>query len=259
MKIGSSGIVEQNVVPAIALLCVWTAASALSLFYGWTKDKAGIAVKALKVSAIAMIVLSIFKPFGAFGNPTVLATWLALNIPLFGQVAGAIILLWMIKLKALTALAAGLSVILLKKPGQKFLAVLLIGFAACIAITHPSGGFINSLRWRLDFWEKIINVFGITWFGSGLGAVLDTFKTHAHNDYLEILIAFGVVGFALFIGVATDLLIRVMRLREDSRQLYGGIVLASCLCATTQFTWFFAATGILVLFAIGRIYAETTR
>jgi O-antigen ligase len=95
----------------------------------------------------------------------------------------------------------------------------------------------SSLRWRLDAWKSYLSLLGndpIKWlFGLGIGSqryILHPFYPHSlwrifdapgtHNDYLAILIDFGIVGLVLFACGLIALLNFMTRAEKKDNKFY---------------------------------------
>ncbi|TWI68201.1 O-antigen ligase [Desulfobotulus alkaliphilus] len=132
---------------------------------------------------------------------------------------------------------------------------------------------------RLTFWEdttRIIRDFPLT--GSGGGSFeqihpvyqnyyMSRLAGYAHNDYLELLSDFGVIGFVLFFAFLSAVLISMVRklpLRKEKFSLYGSAAVfaglfAIALHSIMDFNLQIPANAIIfmVILALGISFANT--
>lgn len=264
IRIGKSSITQESYAPFHALVCVWAAFSCLRWFMSWTDEQASLSLKLLRYSASIAAIYGFIqfllghKVLGPLGNQTFFSTWLAITLPLFSGLYSfpvfSVIALCGSTTAILTAFASSSFKNLSLKP---FILCVVALFAIClirpeIATTALNdGGRVEYWRQTVDFWKS-----GNLLIGQGLDSVLHVFHRHAHNEYIEVLATLGIVGVCLMAWVIFDAFKRVAMLGRDSRSLYGGIIAAGTFSALTLFTWSWTATGILILFALGRTYAE---
>lgn len=273
VHIGKHTITNQVYLPIQPLLAVWMAFSALCWFSSWTDIQTKNALKALRVSVVFMFLYSVAQLFGigfqvnmwpkvilggTFGNPTLLAVWLAMSISLFSAPVSFGLLALIIRCASLTGTIAGAIALLLKKSASRTIPVLImLGF---VLFYRHSSIVVDGLsdHGRFAMWDQAMAFWkmGNIWFGQGLGAYFYIYKDHVHNDYIELLADIGIVGVILLGLVMIDAFFKVCRLRDDARSVYGGILAAGAFSALTLFTFQWPATGILMLFALGRTYAE---
>ena len=94
---------------------------------------------------------------------------------------------------------------------------------------------------RLTAWQGALSAFrDYSLLGSGLGTFRYIFKiyqpeglylywTHAHNDYLELLLEFGIVGTVLVVIFLFTVLRKILKTDWEGRELYIGAALLSSL------------------------------
>lgn len=79
---------------------------------------------------------------------------------------------------------------------------------------------------RVDIYQQTIDLvqstnFGQLIYGHGFDAVRRDSGSAAHNDFLEVIYDFGVIGFAFYVLMIVRLFMAIKRLREKESRLYA--------------------------------------
>lgn len=133
---------------------------------------------------------------------------------------------------------------------------------------------------RISYWQdsiEIISEFPVT--GAGYGTFKDIYPayqsigenhyaTHAHNDYLELLVEGGGVGFLLFAGFFLTWLAKSCRAFKTRRDPYAILIYIGCVSGTSaivfhsfaDFNMQIGANGLWFFFLLGlAVSAANTR
>jgi len=215
---------------------------------------------------------------GTLGQPTIVAPWIALGIPIMlylKQNKRAFfcfcILVLLRSQVALTASVISLGVYhILRKPKAVYAWAFLFLLVGVYLILHPNST-TDSGRfhvWRLivqDWKTSPFNTQSFAITGAGIGSFQYTFhKIHnsifyqAHNEYLEVLYWGGVIGLSLFVYVLYDMFRRALKTCHsytDYRQTQSVALTSSflciCLCAGGTFVWQLGVYRIITIIILG--------
>ncbi|MFI3262882.1 MAG: hypothetical protein R3Y26_08235 [Rikenellaceae bacterium] len=124
----------------------------------------------------------------------------------------------------------------------------LLGGFSLVYIDLASGGFLSTRfsseslsdgSGRADMWELLINHLEsrdlITFLvGTGSGSTIKLLGTGAHNEWLEFLFSFGLVGVIIYLALYMKFLFRYMELlkRKSKYAPYVGMMVIYLLCVS---------------------------
>lgn len=221
---------------------------------------------------------------GTLGNPTLFAHLIAMSLPLW--------LTWKHRFAGGVSFLAGLLILRSNSVTATLVLVAFVGWYTMRAPKMVRGvlvglavvGMVFAVLWwglfglppdylnpfgRYGAWRAFFDLWrtGPTVTGIGLGSVWALGQTwpashplfqwaHVHNEMLSLLVELGALGALAASWVAVTVSQHWRRLAPDAQFLYGGILVASCLCAQTSFPWHITQTALLTLWAMSRVLAE---
>ena len=126
------------------------------------------------------------------------------------------------------------------------------------------GGVVSSFLGRVEIWKAAEPMFKAIPFGLGRGNFQlrypannqEIITTHAHNDYLELLIETGPLGISLFLSIALTILLGYRNSIQGSYLKVS--ILAILLSALFWFPFEIAPMAISYWIFLGLIYVDST-
>lgn len=212
------------------------------------------------------VIQEVYPVVGSLMNPNYAALFIVITLPsLFTKKTAFILPLPLIALSfcgsitAVFAILASLVVLIHHKTkhGLKvFIAFAVSTLSALVYSIKFDGVFNDHLRYEV--WGNTFKLVNNFILGHGLGFFHDNYsKTfisykvwqQAHNEYLEIYVAFGVVG-VLIVGALLNVVIQRI-IKQKDNTIFAMIVTSALFCSVTSFPFHISSCAIVAIISLG--------